>query len=575
MKSIARQLEVQYPESNRDQSATVIALSENIVGDIRPILLVLLSGAGLLLLIACVNVVSLLLARSESRRREIAVRNALGASWTRLMRQFATEGLVLVALAGAAGVALAGWTMRLLTTLLIPEDAFARMPYLAGVGLNKHVLIFAGAQLALAAVLFALAPLVRMRLGDVRDGLAEGGRGSGGRMWRRFGANLVAVELATAVVLLVGAGLLGKSFYRLLHVDLGIDATHLATLDVGVPDVLYPKAEQQVLLAHRLMERVEEVPGVKAAALASLSPLSGNGNTDWIRIVGKPYSGGHIEVNQRDVTPDYLKAVQARLIIGRFFTAADDATKKHVVVINKKLAEEYFPGDDPIGQKYGDVTLKPESMVEIVGVVDNIREGSLDDPIWPAEYRPFDQSADTFFSVLVRTEQDDKSMLAPIAAAVREVEPNSGIVSAVTMSDKMEQSQTAYLHRSSTWVVGGFACMATFLGVIGLYGVISYSVSQRTREIGVRMALGAPKPVVYRMILWEAGRVTAIGIVCGLMCAVLAATAMRTLLFGVETWDVPTLAGVAALLGIFALCAAFVPARRAAGLDPAVVLRAE
>jgi macrolide transport system ATP-binding/permease protein len=574
MKSIAKQLEAEYPGSNRDQGAAVMPLSESIVGDIRPILLVLLGGAGLLLLIACVNVTSLLMARSESRKREIAVRGALGASFVRLVHQFATEGLVLVVLGGTLGVIAAGWLMRLLTKL-IPVQMLAGMPYLNGLGLNFRVLAFACGVGMLAAVLFGVAPILRAPILDVRDGLAEGGRGSAGRMWRRFGVNLVVVELAIAVVLLAGAGLLGKSFYRLLHVELGFQPDHLATLGVGVPDTIYKSDEQRVALARRVVSRVASLPGVKAVGLTTLMPVSYNGNTDWIRIVGKPFHGEHNEVNERDVSSDYFTTLQAKLVHGRFFTDAEDASKPRVAVINETLAKQYFPGEDPIGKKFGDGDLTPNSLKEIIGVVEDIREGSLDSKIWPAEYFPFNQSPDAFFAVVVRTSQAELSVLPTLSQAIRSIDASIGIASEDTMNGRIDDSQTAYLHRSSACLVGGFASLALLLSVVGLYGVISYAVSQRTREIGVRMALGAPPRCVYQLILKEAGWLIAVGIASGLICAVIAATLMHKLLFGVESWDVPTLCGVALVLGLSALCAAFVPARRAASLDPVEVLRAE
>ncbi len=574
MKSIAKQLEAEYPGSNRDQGAAVMPLSESIVGDIRPILLVLLAGAGLLLLIACVNVTSLVLVRSESRKREIAVRGALGASFVRLVRQFATEGLVLVVAGGALGVIAAGSLMRLLTKL-IPAQMQAGMPYLNGLGLNYRVLAFACSVAVLAAVLFGVAPILRASILDMRDGLAEGGRGSAGRMWRHFGANLVVVELAIAVVLLAGAGLLGKSFYRLLHVELGFQPDHLATLGVAVPDTTYKSDELRVALARRVVSRVASLPGVKAVGLTTLMPVSFNGNTDWIRIVGKPFHGEHNEVNERDVSSDYFTALHAKLVHGRFFTDAEDASKPRVAVINETLAKQYFPGEDPIGKKFGDGDLTLNSLREIIGIVEDIREGPLDSTIWPAEYLPFNQSPDTFFALVVRTSQGELSVLPTLSQAVRAIDPGIGIASEDTMIGRIDDSQTAYLHRSSAWLVGGFAALALLLGVVGLYGVISYAVSQRTREIGVRMALGAPPRSVYQLILKDAGWLIAVGIASGLICAVIAATLMHKLLFGVESWDVPTLCGVALVLGLCALCAAFVPARRAASLDPVEILRAE
>ncbi len=574
MKAVAKELERQYPDSNRGQGASVLPLSEVIAGDVRPILLVLLGGAALLLLIACVNVASLLLVRSESRKREIAVRGALGASAGRLIRQFTTEGLVLVAVASVLGLISAGWIMQLLTRL-IPADMLGDMPYLQGLGLNFRVLAFAAAISVLAAILFSIAPIVGFRLSDMRDGLAEGGRGSAGTLWRRFGSNLVVVEFAIAMVLLVGAGLFGKSLYRLLHVDVRFRPDHLATLDIGVPQVGYGKDEQVVALGRRIVTRISSLPGVRSVALTMQLPVSFNGDTDWIRFVGRPYNGEHIEVNQRDVSSDYFQTLQAKLLRGRYFTDADDASKPRVVIVNQALARQYFPGQDPIGKQIGDTSLSPKSLREIIGIVDDIKEGSLDSEIWPAEYLPLNQSPDRYFSLVARTSQSEESVLPTVEAAIHRIDPNIGTIGEATMSQRIDDSPSAYLHRSSAWLVGGFAAAALLLSVVGLYGVIAYSVSQRTREIGIRMALGAERSTVYRLVLKEAGWLTAVGIVIGLVCSVASATLIRKLLFGVHSWDAPTLAAVAAVLGISALLASYIPARRAASVNPIEALRAE
>ncbi len=575
MTSIAAQLEKQYPDSNRGQGATVVPLSDWIVGDIRPILLVLLGAAGLLLLIACVNVTSLLVAHSESRRREIAVRGALGASARRLVRQFAAEGLVLVAAGGVLGLVSAEWSMRLLVRL-IPTDMMGYMPYLDGLGLNLHGVLFAGAVWLLAAVLFALTPTFRLSLSDLGSGLAEGGRGAAGTMWRRFGSNLVVVELAIAVVLLVGSGLLAKSLYRLLHVELGFEPDHLAMMEVAAPPTTYGKDAQLVAVGRQIISRIAGLPGVKAVAITTRQlPVSFNGNTDWIRFVGRPYNGQHNEVNERDVSAAYFTTLQAKLVRGRYFIDAEDASKPGVVIINQALTRKYFPGEDPIGKQIGDTELSPKSLKQIIGVVDDIREGSLDSDNLPTEYLPFNQSPGSYIGIVARTSQAPESLLLTLETAIHQIDPGIGTASETTMTQRIHDSGTAYLHRSAAWLVGGFAALALLLGVVGLYGVIAYSVSQRTREIGVRMALGAERSSVYKLILKEAAWLTGIGIAVGLVCSVAAATLMRNLLFGTQAWDVTTLAVVSCVLAPSAMLASFMPARRAAKLDPMVALRHE
>ncbi|HEY6969964.1 MAG TPA: ABC transporter permease [Candidatus Angelobacter sp.] len=571
---VARQLEQQYPDSNRGQGARIVALSEVISGDIRPLLLILLSGAGLLLLIACVNVSSLVLVRTEGRRREVAVRSALGASPARLSRQFATEGLLLVVAGGGAGLAASYWAMQLFTKL-IPARMLASMPFLLGLKLNPRVLAFAAAISCLATILFALTPRARLSKAGMRGDLAEGSRSVAGSSWRRVGSKLVIVELATAMVLLVGAGLLGQSLYRLLRVELGFHPDHLATLSVGASGKRYDTEAKSLDWARRTLSRIASLPGVKSVGTSSVMAVSYNGNTRWIRFVGKPYNGEHNDVNFRDVSPGYFETLQAKLLRGRFFADADDLTKPNVVIVNRALAELYFQGEDPLGKQIGDTELSPKSLKQIVGVVDNIREGALDSVIRPAMYLPFNQEPEAEFDLVVRTAQSPQAILPSLSRVIHEVDPDVATVRPITMEDRIHDSPAAYMHRSAAWLVSGFAALALVLAVVGLYGVIAYSVSQRTREVGVRMALGAQRSSVYRMVLQEAGVLSAIGIFSGVVCSLVSATLIQKLLFETPPRDVPTLAVVAVVLGAASLLASYVPARQAASVNPVEALRAE
>ena len=575
MTAIEKQLQKQYPNQGRDLTAQVVPLADVFVGNVRPILLTLLGGAVLLLVIACVNVASLILVRSESRRREVAVRGALGATRGRLVRQFAVEGLLMAAAGGLCGVLVAAALMRLLAKL-VPKDMAAKMPFLDGANLNAHTAVFACAVALGAALLLAGTATARLSFQKVRDGLAAGDRGAASRLWQRLGANLVVVELAIAVVLLAGAGLLGKSFYRLLHVPLGFDPNQVATVRVIAPDQIYKGGKGRLAgFSREIVQRVKSLPGVESVGMTSLIPAQCDCATDRIHFPPRPYHGEHNEVDERHVSMGYLPALKAALVRGRFFTEDDDGTKPGVAVINEALARKFFPGEDPVGQKIANDEGGRDTEWQIVGVVSDIHEGALDAPVAPTEYFPLSQTGDGSFTLVVRTRQDAAALLPELVAVLHQIDTNLGVSDEGTLLAKIEGTQSALLHRFAAWLIGGFAGVALLLGVVGLYGVIAYSVSQRTREIGVRMALGAQRNAVYGLVMRQAGWLTVTGLTLGLAGAVGVASLIRKILFGVAAWDAVTLAAVAAVLGAAAMAASFAPARRAASVDPVQALRSE
>ncbi len=375
-------------------------------------------------------------------------------------------------------------------------------------------------------------------------------------------------------MLLVGAGLLGKSLYRLLHVDLGLQSEHLATVTVTAPNVKYAKDEQTVALVREIEERISVLPGVQSVGISSRRPLVG-GNTMWIRVPAHPDDGDHSDVHYREVTPAYFSTLQARLLRGRYFGEGDDASKPPLVIINQTLARQYFPGEDPLNRQLRYAAPSTQPPMQIVGIVDDLKEAPLDSETPATIYVPFAQDPTNGFSVFVRTAQNETSILPAVTAAIHEIDPALPTFGASAMRDLVHDSQSAYLRRSSASLVGGFAGVAWLLGVVGLYGIVAYSVSQRTREIGVRMALGAQRAAIYRLVLREAGWLTVLGVALGLACAVGAATLMGSLLFGVRSWDLPTLSMAAGVLGISALAASYLPARRAASVSPIEALRVE
>lgn len=574
MQLIAQQLQKQYPDANRDfGSVNLVPLRDLMVGDIRPILLVLLSGAGLLLLMTYANVAALLVARSGQRRREIAVRGALGASSSRLFRQFAAEGLALAGMGGLLGLVFADWGTRFLTSL-VPAQQAAGMPFLRGAGLNPLTIMVACFISLVGGVLFAMIPMARSPLSQAPEGLKEGTRANTGTTWRRFGSNLVVIEVAIAMVLMVGAGLLGKSLYLLLHVATGFSANHLALVQTAWSPASYNSDREKTALGRQVVDRISAIPGIKSVAISLAPPIGSDWGTTSFHIAGRPNHGEHNEVLNRQVSSGYFGTLQARLLRGRYFRKFEDASKPLVAIVNRTLANRYFPGEDPVGKQiYND--WQPQQVMQIVGLVDDIREGALEGAMSPALYVPYDQSPVAWFAVLVRTSPTEASLFPSITTTIHGIDPFISVSGEETMTERIDRSPSAYLHRSSAWLVGAFAAAAFLLSVVGLYGVVAYSVSQRTREIGVRMALGAQRGTVYRLILSEAGRLIAGGVVLGLACSLVAARLLRSLLFGVGSWDSATLIGVVAVVGISALLASYIPARRAADVDPISALRSE
>jgi macrolide transport system ATP-binding/permease protein len=577
LSGLMQQLRDHYGDSN-PESTTLVPLPEMIFRDLRPIILMISSGAGLLLLIASINVVSLLLARSDSRTREMAVRNALGASNSRLLTQFATEAAILVAASSLVGLALAAWGMQFLSSLL-STDMISRMPYFQGLSLNIRMIAFTFALCLIAVVIFALTPLTRISGAKRFAALKEGSRGSVGMTWRRLGRSLVVAELAIAVILLVGAGLLSKSVYRLLHVDTGFNTRQLAIMTV-TPVSTAPRTENSKLnnevkeqpgaLARQVAQRVAASPGVQAVGYADLLPLgAGLAPSTRFQVPGRPEERVIEDHPVRRISAGYFTALQATLLAGRFFTEVEVASRRRLVIINGTAAKRYFPGEDAIGKQI--VIGAPPARL-IVGVVADIKDGPLETPAHPAAYVPFDQIG---FALVARTSQSELATIPSIGAVIREVRPDLLVQGATTMNERMNRLPSASLKRATAWLVGGFAATALLLSLVGLYGVIVYSVGQRTREIGVRMALGAQRRSVYQLVVGEAVTMVIAGTVLGVIGAVGAATLMGHLLFGVEAWDVSTLVAAVGVLAIPAFFASFLPARRAASVNPLEALRTE
>ena len=572
MNALAANLEKQYPDSNKELRTVVVPLSELITGQVKPILMVLLAAVGLLLLIACANIANLLLARSATRAKEFAIRSALGARRWRMVRQLLVEGTLLALVGTLAGIVFAMLATRGMIHTL-PAEMLQNVPYLRDASIDPRILLFAAGLGLLTALLFSLPPAIGLSA-PANNALKEGGQQSVSGSWRKVGSLLVIAEVAISAVLLVGSGLLLKSLYRLLKVDTGFNVSRLTTFYVFPDSKRYDEDAQANLLHDKLMDALRAVPGVSSVGITSTPPVVG-GNTSLFRVVGALLTPLPYEANSRDIDPGYFSTLQARLKAGRYFNERDDANAPKVVILNQTAAKIAFGDQDPVGKEIIFTYSPKEKPRQVVGVVADVHEGELTDADKPAIYTPFAQGPDNIFAVVVRSDLDQSALRPALEQAVHQVDPGIVLFQMQTVEDLIAQSPAAMMHRYPARLVSIFAISALLLGVVGLYGVVSYSVSQRTREIGVRMALGAPRGDVLRLVLSNGMRLAAIGIAAGVAGAVLAGYFLRSVLFGVKPWDTATLVLVAAVLLAINALASYLPARRAAQLDPMQALRYE
>jgi macrolide transport system ATP-binding/permease protein len=577
MNVIAARLEKEYPASNDKLRTQTVPLGEVIVGKIRPILLVLLGAVVMLLLIACSNVANLLLARSLARRNEMAIRTALGASRARLIGLMLTEGLMLSYVGTALGLGMAYWTVKAFVAM-IPATRLDAMPYLKCASVDSSVLLFAFVLATVIGVVFALAPALQAANANVQSALKDGSRGSHSASWRRLASALVIGEVALAMVLLAGSGLLVKSLYRMLNVNPGFDQHNLLGVSVGLSQLKFPRtAPEARLQAHqKLLEQIRALPGVTSVGIGDILPVSGGGNTSNLLVVGQPSKLKEgFDANSRTVNRTYFQTLGAELVQGSWFTAADNGTGPRRVIVNQTLVDQYMHGLDPLKQQILFTYSDKEKPQQVVGVVRDVKEGPLDTAPHAAVYTPMEASPNLYFSLIIRTQQRPDALVAEVKNAVRQVDPDAVTYEVQTMEDRIQRSPAAFLHRYPAVLAGVFAGLALLLGTIGLYGLVAYSVSQRTQEIGIRMALGAQRSNVLQMILLQGVRLIAPGIAVGIAAAVLVSYLMRSMLFGIHSWDPAIFALVTALLTVVTLAASYLPARTATKVDPMVALRYE
>jgi len=567
MTAIARQLEEAYPETNRDWGVSLVALRQEVTGSISLILLILQGTVAFVLLIACVNVANLLLSRVAAREREMAVRMALGAGRWKILRLLLAESASLAILGGAFGLLLAWWGVDLLVSLTPPD-----IPRREDISVDHRALGFTFLLSLLTALFFGLLPALQATRANLNDALKEGSR-SGFRRQRLRGV-LVVAELALALVLLVGSGLLLHSLIRLHHVNPGFDTENLLTMRVGLPAPEARDERQIVNFYQQILARLEILPGAKAAALTSSVPFTGS--YSWsanFKIEGQPVEPGREPMSGwRLISPAYFDTMGIPLRAGRAFTDRDTPGSIGVTIINESFARQHFPNVDPIGRTIIP-KWRPERPLQIVGVVSDFKHRGLADDAAPEMYVPYTQQTWSSMALVVRTNAEPGKIQVAVQKAIWEVD-QSAPISRINTLKEILGDQVSH-SRFNTLLLGIFSALALILATIGIYGVMSYAVSQRAREIGVRMALGAQNIDVVWLIVRQGLNLTLLGIAIGLASAYGLTRLMTKLLFNVSATDPLTFAGVASLLMIVALLACWIPARRATKVDPMIALRTE
>ncbi|HEX5412074.1 MAG TPA: ABC transporter permease [Terriglobia bacterium] len=574
MNMIAHRLAFEYPKTNKDESSTeIISLRQKISGGIRPALLVLLCAVGLVLLIACANVANLLLARSAGRQKEVAVRAALGASRGRLVRQFLTESILLAFAGGALGLLLAFWCTGALVAMFPPTISNLSIPHIQKIPIDGWVLGFALAVSLLTGVIFGLIPALQAARLNTDESLKECGRSlSGSAQGRHFRNTLVIAEVALSLILVASAALTIKSFAHLLGGDLGFTPHHVLTLRVLLPNHKYGTDAEQRDFSDQALDRVRALPGVKSAGTVTFLPLSGWGGIRQVSLEGQLTSQrGNPNALWSSVTPGYFRAMDIPLVKGRFFTDQDNQGANSVAIISKSLARRLAPNRNPVGQSINVEGIK--GLVEVVGVVGDVHQLGITSEVTSEIYLPFSQVPAPILCFTIRTAGNPSGIVRGAERAIWAVDKDQAVSYLMTMDALASESLAP--QRVATVLLGVFAGIALLLAVVGLYGVIAYSVSQRTHEIGIRMALGAERRDVLKMVLSQGLKLAMIGVSIGIAGALALTRFLSSLLYGVKPTDPLTFIAVSLILIAVAVAACYVPARRAAKVDPMVALRYE
>ncbi len=563
--AIAKQLEQEHPDQNEGSTYYADSLRDSLVGSTRTALMLLLAAVGVVLLIACANVANLQLARSLGRRRELAVRMVLGAGRARLAALLLTESFALAVVASIAGIIAAHWGVRTLVALM---PASVQVPGLHDVRMNGAVLSFALAMAVVTALFFGAVATMTLRLESAADTLASAGRATMSRLARRALGGLVVAEVALAVVLLLGAGLILRSFAGLLSVDPGFHYDDVLTLTVQLPGDRYRSPQALSAFWSRAFEQLRATPAVQEMGAAVVVPLTGNNWTAPFERADQPVAQGQRppDVGWQVASGGFFRTLGIPLLSGRLFDEHDIPDGKPVVIVSEAIEKRFFPGESAIGRqlKMG------QQNAEIVGVVGNIRRAGLDDQPRADLYMPFERSPSNQITLFVKTAGDPGRAAGALRASMRSLEPNTSFLNVQSLGDIA--SQSIRVTQLLLWLLGVFALCALALAAVGIYGVMSYVVRQRTREIGTRMAVGATRRDIVMLVMRQGGLVAAIGIGAGLLAGVAATRSLRSVLFGVSTTDPATLLLATAVLAVTILTACYVPARRASAVDPARTL---
>ena len=563
LEAIMQRLAPTFSASRKKWGITVVPMHEQVVGKIGPTLWILFGAVGLVLLIACVNVANLLLTRTADRQKELAIRVALGAGRARVIRQLLLESMLLALLGGGAGALLAVWITKLFSASLL-----ASVPRGEDVAVDSRVLLFTLAVSILTAFIFGLAPALQGANPNINETLKDGGRSSVSNSRRGLRSFLVASEIALSLVLLIGGGLLVKSFIRLQNVNAGFDSRNVLTMEVTLPRIQYPKTAAQNAFVQQALQRIESLPGVKSAAATINLPLVGTWGMGY-SLVGRQNQPNQIADNA-NVTPRYFQTMGIPMLLGRDFSTHDVEGAQPVIIINETFARKHFTNENPIGQ-----LINAGGKREVVGVVGDVKPRGLDLETKPQLYLPYAQKPTTawFFTFTIRTETDPTTLAAAVEKEIATLDPNLPVANVRSMDQIVSTSLEQ--RRLTMALFGGFAVIAMFLAAIGVYGVVSYSVSQRTHELGIRLALGARSSHVLRLILQQGIALALIGVAAGVGAALMLTRLMRSLLFQVGTTDLATFVLVALGLVAVVLLACYVPARRATKVDPLTALRYE